>query len=68
MIAKEVKKLMIDRDLHIRDLAEKTGFTPGHISGVINGRYASRRARISIALVLGRDVRDLWPETSSQAS
>ena len=68
MIAKEVKKAMIDEELSVRKLAEKTGFTTGHISGVINGRYRSRRARISISLVLGRNLGDLWPEEVKKAS
>jgi transcriptional regulator with XRE-family HTH domain len=56
----KVKKVLIDKELSIADLARLTGFTRGHLSGVINGRYKSERAKKIIALALGKDYRELW--------
>jgi len=53
MIAKKVKKLMIDRGLTITALAEITGYSRSHISNVINGRVgSSTRIKKAIALAL----------------
>jgi len=60
MGGKEVKKALIDRDISAADLAEMTGFSRGHLYGVINGRYKSLRAKKIIALALGKDYRELW--------
>ena len=65
MIAKQVKKTMIDQDLTITKLTEITGYTLGHISNVINGRYESVRAKKVIALALGKDFKELWADDSA---
>ncbi|MGD0397605.1 MAG: helix-turn-helix transcriptional regulator [Syntrophobacteraceae bacterium] len=66
-MGKEVKKILIDKGLSIADLARITGFTRGHLSGVINGRYKSERAQKVIALALRKDFSELWaPEQESQ--
>ncbi len=60
MIAKEVKKTMIDQDLTITKLAVITGYTRPHLCNVINGHFESVRAKKSIALALGKDFNSLW--------
>ncbi len=64
----EVKKILIDEGLSIADLARKTGFTRGHLSGVINGRYKSKRAQKVIALALRKEFSELWPSEQEEAS
>lgn len=59
-MGKAVKKILIDKELSIADLARMTGFTRGHLSGVINGRYESERAKKIIALALGKEFSELW--------
>lgn len=34
---KKIKHLMVDKGWTLKDLAEKTGYTPQHISNVIRG-------------------------------
>lgn len=60
MINKIVKKLMIDQDLSVKKLADITGYTYPHLSGVIHGRIDSIRAKKIIALVLGKNFHELW--------
>lgn len=60
MKGKEVKKTLIDKGLSASDLARITGFSNGHIYGVINGRYKSKRARMAIAEALGKNFSELW--------
>ncbi len=57
---KAIKKLLIDRDMTITELALKTGFTRSHLSSVIHGRLDSRRAKRAIALALGVDFDQIW--------
>ncbi len=60
MIAKQVKKTMIDQDITLKKLAEVTGYKYVHLSHVINGKYNSIRAKKVIALALGKDFYELW--------
>ena len=62
MIAKNVKKTMIDQDLTATRLAEITGYTAGHICNVINGRVESPRAKKIIALALKKKFGELWSD------
>ena len=69
----KVKKALLDQGITITRLARMTGFTRGHLSGVINGRYESIRAKKVIALALGVSYEDLWgpderPKPKSQVS
>ena len=70
MIAKEVKKTMIDQELTITRLAGITGYTRAHLCNVINGHFESVRAKKSIALALGKDFNSLWgaQDTSNNTS
>lgn len=60
MIAKNVKKVLIDKELSVTKLAEITGYTRGHICNVINGHIDSPRAKKMIALALNREFGELW--------
>lgn len=60
MIAKEVRKTMIDKDLTVRKLAEITGYTYNHLCGVLSGRFDSLRAKKVIALALSKNFHELW--------
>lgn len=60
MVFKSVKKEMINQDLKIKDIAEAIGYSPEHISGVINGRHKSPKAKKMIAMVLRKDFDSLW--------
>ncbi len=58
----EVRKALLDKGLQIKDVAEELGYTLGHVSGVINGRFDSPKVKKSIALLLSRDFDSLWPK------
>lgn len=60
MVYKSVKKELINQDLMVKDIAKATGYSKEHISGVINGRYESPKAKKMIALVLGKNFDSLW--------
>lgn len=62
----EVRKALLENNLQIKDVAEKIGYTRGHISGVISGRYDSPKVKISIAMLLGRDYDSLWNPDPSE--
>lgn len=49
---KEVKKAMIDKDMEVADLAEKTGKTRQYISAVINGRAVAQPIMQEISDIL----------------
>lgn len=60
MGTKRVKKMMIDRDLSVQEIANRTGFSKQYMSNVINGRYTGQKARAAIADVLGETPEKLW--------
>lgn len=62
---KAVKRALIEADLTISRLAEMTGFSRGHLYGVVSGRHKSMRARKIVALALKRDFEELWAEEQS---
>jgi len=55
-----VKKALLDQGLTQTELAVKTGYSKGHVNGVVNGRFKSQRAQKLIALTLGRPFEELW--------
>ena len=59
---KKIKKLLIDQDLTIAKLAEKTGYSRVHMSSVINGHFEAPNARKKIAEELNQDFGELWGE------
>ncbi len=50
---KDAKKAMIDRDMTVGDIAEKTGKTKRWISGILNGRIYSPNIVKEISDILG---------------
>lgn len=50
---KEAKKAMIDQDMTVGDIAEKTGKTTRWIGGIINGRIYSPNMVKEISDILG---------------
>ncbi len=44
MDAKKIKKLMIDLDLTMNELADRSGYTRQHVARVLYGRYRSQNA------------------------
>ncbi len=60
MKTKEIKKLMIDRDLSVQKIADETGFSKGYVSNVINGRYPGIKVRAAIADILEVPAEKLW--------
>lgn len=65
MGSKKIRKLMIDRELKLKDIADRSGFSEGYVSNVINGRYSGAKARKTIAAILNEPVERLWDGTSS---
>jgi len=52
MVNKTIKKLLIDRDMSLKDLAEKTGYTRVHMGNIVNGRVRSPKGERLISFVL----------------
>ena len=50
---KLVKHTLIDRDMEVAELAEKTGLARPYLSSVINGRVYSEPAINKVSYVLG---------------
>ena len=48
MDAKKIKKLMIDLDLSVSEIARRTGYSRGHTSRVLHGHYPSEAAEQKI--------------------
>ena len=59
---------MIDKDMTPKDLAEASGYSHAHISGVLSGRLDSPRAKKVIAMVLQKDFDYLWSEDNENAA
>jgi cyanate lyase len=59
-MTKDIKKLLIDKDLTIAGLARKIGRSRVWTSYVINGHMQSPATRKAIAKELGTKVEDLW--------
>jgi predicted transcriptional regulator len=60
--AKEIKKLLIDKDIRQADIARKAQVTRVAICRVISGDLGSARLKRIIANMLGKTVRELWPD------
>ncbi len=61
-MTKEIKKLLIDQEITIVELARRIGKSRTWTSLVINGNMRSPATRSLIARALGKRVQDLWPE------
>lgn len=56
--SKEIKKAMIDKDLDVKDIAEKVGCSRQFVSAVINGREKSAHIEIKISKLLEVQLED----------
>jgi transcriptional regulator with XRE-family HTH domain len=66
-MVKKIKKLMIDREKTIADVAREIGKSRTWTSLVINGNMKTSATRKAIAEALGVDVVTLWPEERKAA-
>ncbi len=62
--AKAIRKLMIDRDMNVNELADVTGLSQKQVSAIINGKVARphRSSMESIADALNVRLNKIWPE------
>ena len=65
MVNKEAKKILIDNGWRLRDLAKTTGYSVQHVSNLLNGHLSTVRGKENIALALGKNIDELWPENRS---
>lgn len=59
-MTKTIKKLLIDKDMTVADLARRIGKSRVWTSYVVNGHMKSPAVREAIAAVLDAQVEDLW--------
>mgnify|MGYP001768232346 CR=1 FL=1 len=62
MIAKNVKKVLIDQEVSVTELAKRTGYTRQYLSALFNGRVDSPRAKKMVAFTLGKNFCELWTD------
>jgi len=65
-MTKQIKKLLIDRELSIAELARRIGMSRTWVSLVINGNMKSPETRRRIADELKVKVQALWPEEETK--
>lgn len=65
MVHKEVKKVLIDKNMTIAELARKMGYTRVQVSRIINGHVESPKAERLIAFVLNIPRSQLFKRNSS---
>lgn len=58
---KEIKILLIRKDVKQADIARKLKVSKQAVHNVIKGIGESRRIKIAIAKALEVDIKDLWP-------
>lgn len=70
MTPREIKKLLIDKDLSQSDLARRLNVTPSAVSQVVNGLRPNPRVAEGLARILNLPVSSLRiePENSSVSS
>ncbi len=61
MSRKEIKKILLDRDMTIAGLARHINRCRSYTSQVLYGHETSSLTRKAIAQILGLTVFDLWP-------
>ncbi len=67
-MTKTVKKLLIDKDMTVADLARCIGKSRVWTSYVVNGHIDSPAVRKAIANTLGASVADLWDNGTKPAA
>ena len=68
MSNKEIKILLIRKDIKQADIARKLKVSTAAICRVIKGNSESRRIKRAIAKALEVDVKDLWPNGNDKAA
>lgn len=58
--AKRIKKIMIEADINLNDLAKRCGWSIAYISMGIRSQRLNNQLRCDIAAALGKKVADLW--------
>ena len=61
---KELKKILIEKDMTIKALAEKAGYTRVHMSNIVNGHVKSIRAENLISFILQKPKETLFQHNS----
>lgn len=64
---KTIHKMLIDKDMTVKDLAKKIGKSAAWTSYVINGHWVGTETRKDIARTLGVKVDDIWGDDQKVA-
>lgn len=61
---KELRKIMIDRDINVTELADKSGVSTWTISAIIHGRVnrPTRDTKELLSDALGVRINKIWPD------
>jgi DNA-binding Xre family transcriptional regulator len=61
---KELRKIMVDKDWNVNELADKSGLSRKTISSILNGRVRKPRRDTMemIADALGVRINKIWPD------
>lgn len=62
---KKLKKLLIDHNMTVTNLAEKVGIKRSWLSLIINGHYKAYSVRIKIARFFNVPYEELWEHDST---
>jgi lambda repressor-like predicted transcriptional regulator len=62
MATEKIKKMMVDKGLTLKKLAEKAGYSRVHCSNVVHGHFKSPKAREAIARALEANFSEVWQE------
>jgi len=65
MLHKELKKILIEKDMSIKDLAEKAGYSRVHMSNIINGHVRSIKGEKLISFILQKPRETLFKHNNS---
>lgn len=57
---RKVKALLIEKGIKQLDIAAELDVSPGVVSGVISGKWESRRIKEFIAIKVGKSYEKLW--------
>jgi len=66
-MGKQIKILLIQKDIKQVDIARKLGVSNVAVCNVIKGACESKRIKWAIARELGKKVEDLWPDSEKAA-
>lgn len=66
MSRKEIKRILLDRDMTIADLARRINRCRPYTSQVLYGHETSVLTRKAIAQVLDMKISDIWPDRNGK--